>query len=376
MTYNWITIILGIIVIGSVFYGAARGFGRESRLVIWQILSICIGIASVIAGWFASHRIASFVLHQNTDGLPHWLAHLLTAWQRAPQVGMWISFLICYLILSSVLHRTIGLMLMKVPIWLPVWLQESRILGGMLGGAMGIVRCAVIGAMLFIVLQYLSLPVIAKQASQSRPYQTLQHQVYEPWLQPLVARELPVFAQSALQPIAQNIDLFAVPSGSNGQETGILLVPKQIAALSHRLTKNAKTPKEKAKALYEWEIKHVKYDWKKYDDYVYHHHWDAQSPLQTLQTGKGVCADYALLYADLAHAAGLKVRIDEGIGGTGHDYGSHAWNEAYLPKKKQWIMIDTTWGATQDAWFDVPPAKFRKTHILQTSITIDASAHV
>ncbi|WAH39091.1 transglutaminase domain-containing protein [Alicyclobacillus dauci] len=374
MTYNWITILLIAIIVGSMLYGAARGFGRESHLVIWQLVSIATGLCALGVSWFLSQRISTFVLHQKTTNLPHIIEQIFVAWQRSPRIAVWIAFFICYLILSSLFHRIIGLFIGGFPVRLPRPLFESRLLGGALGAAMGVVRSAVVGAIVFLALQYVSLPALAKQAAASTPYQTLSHRIYEPWLKPFVARELPVLAQGALQPLSRNIDLFAVPSGPDGQDSGVLIVPKQIADLSHQITHGISDPKAKAKALYEWEIHHVKYDWKKYDDYVYHGKWDQQSPLQTLQTGKGVCADYALLYADLAHASGLSVKIDEGIGGTAQNNGSHAWNEVYIPNENQWIMVDTTWGSEQDAWFDVPRTQFNETHALQTSIVINASA--
>ncbi|EPZ53152.1 MULTISPECIES: transglutaminase domain-containing protein [Alicyclobacillus] len=374
VTYNWVTIVLTVIIIGSVLAGFGRGFGRESRFVVWQIISIAVGIASVAIGWWASHAVSKVASQQNTANSPHWLAQILVAWQANPKIGMWIAFAICYLIIAGVLRNLIGLIVGLIPTWMPRPLQESRLLGGAVGAIMGIVRSAVVGAIIFIALQYLSIPQLSKQAAASTPYQTLSARIYEPWLKPLVAKTLPVLSQDAFQPLTKNISMFAVPSGTKGQETGVLLVPTQIANLSHQLTQGMTDPKQKAKALYEWEIHHISYDWKKYDDYVYHGKWDQQSPLDTLRTGKGVCADYALLYADLAHAAGLKVQIDEGIGGTGGDYGSHAWNQVYLPNEQRWITVDTTWGASQDAWFDVPQSTFDQTHIQQTAIIIDPSS--
>ncbi|MFB5190563.1 transglutaminase domain-containing protein [Alicyclobacillus fastidiosus] len=373
MTYNWVTIIFAAIVIGSVLAGAGRGFGRESRFVIWQVVSIATGVVAIAAGWWLSRIISRFVLQQSTANSPKWLGQVLIAWQQHPSVGKWIAFGVCYLFLAGVLRNIVSLFVQLVPAWMPRPLQESRLLGGIVGGLMGVLRSAVIGALIFIALQYLSLPPLAKQAATSTPYKTLSKQIYEPWLKPLVAKALPVLSQGALQPLAKNINMFAVPTGQSGEETGVLLVPKQISNLALQLTKGMTDPKQKAQALYEWEIHHVTYDWKKYDDYVYHGKWDQQTPLQTLETGKGVCADYALLYADLAHAAGLKVQIDEGIAGTGGDYGNHAWNEVYLPSDGQWITVDTTWGSTQDEWFDVPISTFDETHQQQTAIVIDPS---
>lgn len=373
MTYNLMTVVFVLIVASSMLFGAIRGFGQEIRLVISQVISIGIGLLSIWIAWLVSHRLSAYALHEKTTTMPHWLASVVLAWQQSPRIGNWVALLVVYIILSSFLHRITQFIAQNVPVWMPVWLRRNKWLGAIIGVAMGIIRSAIIGALVFLVLQYVALPGLSKMANASKPYKWLSSRIYTPWLKPIATKELPVFADGALHPIAQNISLFAVPSEPTGSETGVLIVPKQITSLSQRLTKNSTTPQSKAKILYEWEIHHIKYDWKKYDDYVYHGKWDAQSPLQTLQTGKGVCADYALLYADLAHAAGLTVQIDEGMGGTAGQFGSHAWNQVYIPTSKQWITVDTTWGASQDAWFDVPQAQFDKTHIQQTAITVRAS---
>lgn len=372
MSINWITLVLALVVAFSIFFGMVRGFYHETRIVVRQLVSILVGIVSIAIAWVVSRQVDSFVLHEKITTQRQWLTHLLVTWQKSPRMATWIVFLICYLILSSILVRVLSLALSAARIPFPRGLSKSRVLGGALGALVGLIRATVLGAVIFLVIQFLSVPAISKMTKSSTPYQLLAAHVYQPWLKPLAARTLPVFAQGALQPIAQNIAIFAVPTSQRGAEVGILAVPTQIADLSHRLTKGVTNPQQKARVLYDWERTHVKYNWAKYDDYVYHHKWDAQTPLETLQTGKGVCADYALLYADLAHASGLTVRIDEGLGGTASDYGSHAWNEVFIPQANRWIFVDTTWGSEQNVWFDVPANQFGKTHVEQTSITISA----
>lgn len=370
---NWLTIIMLIIVVGSAVYGSLRGFGNEMRHVVFQLIHVMVISAAIVLAWLASERALNVVHRLTPQSLPLWLTHLLTEWQKAPRIGNLVVFLIIYFILSNLLFAIFRPLVAIMPRPAVMQRSYSRFFGCLLGIAVGAVRATVVGAIVFVATSYLSLPFLSDAANISQPYQALRSNLYQPWLKPLVTRELPVLAQGALQPIAQNIALFAVPTGANGAETGVLVIPKQIAAKAHQITNGLSSPTSKAKALYEWEIHHVSYSWKKYDDYVYHNHWDAQSPLQTLKTGKGVCADFALLYADLAHASGLNVRIDEGLAGTASSYGSHAWNEVYIPAERQWILVDTTWGSEQDAWFDVPAQVFDQTHETQRVITIHST---
>ncbi|WP_067625810.1 transglutaminase domain-containing protein [Alicyclobacillus acidiphilus] len=370
---NWFTILAAAIVIGSAVYGFARGFGRELRHLSSQLIHmIVIGIAIWIA-WIASQHALDTVHHLTPNSLPLWLTRILSAWQKSPRIGNLIVFFVIYLILSNIMYGIIRPMYAMIPVKMPTIPNVfSRFMGSVMGALVGVLRVAVLGAIAFIATEYLAVPFLQHATAKSQPYQILRTHIYQRWLQPLVVRELPVLAQGALQPIAQNIALFAVPTSVDGSETGVLVIPKPVAEKAHQITKGISSPEAKAYALYEWEIHNITYNWKKYDDYVDHGRWDAQTPLQTLETKKGVCADFALLYADFAHASGLTVRIDEGLAGTASSYGSHAWNEVYLPQQHKWILVDTTWGSEQDAWFNVPAQQFDQTHETQRVITIYA----
>ncbi len=295
---------------------------------------------------------------------------MIQAWQSSPGVARLVVFIIVYFIVSAILRAILGRLPFVAIRLIPNVIGKNRLLGGTLGLVVGGARVIVISALLFVALQYITLPTVAAEANASAPYQYLKHNVFEPWLQPLLNRDLPVLEAGALEPLTKNIDLLAVPTNANGNEQGFLVVPKQVSALAKQIVKGDHTDEQKAYALYEWEIHHIRYDWKKYDDYVYHGQWDAQTPLQTLETGEGVCADYALLYADMAHSVGLTVDIVEGIGGTPTDNGAHAWNRVYDAQTKQWLNVDTTWGAEQDAWFN--PPNFSATHATQRIIEIKA----
>ncbi|MBF8377845.1 transglutaminase domain-containing protein [Alicyclobacillus mali] len=370
---DWLDWVLWGVVALSALAGFRRGFERESRRFVQTAAFVAEVAASSAAAVAISRYVRNFVLQDGQRAsVPGWLAHLAAFWQQSPRLCNWIVFLAAYLIVAS----AIGALLAPLG---ARWIRPrgrvrtlSRAGGLVVGGALGAFRAAAVGAGLFLALQYVSAPALA-QASQASPaYRWLSNHVYTPWLRPIAEREMPVLAKGAAQSVAADISLFVVPTGP-GEETGILVVPKPVAEKALAITRGITSPYAKARALYEWEIHHVHYDWKKYDDYVYDGKWDAQSPLTTLETGKGVCADYALLYADMAHAVGLTVRIDEGVAVTGGVEGSHAWNEVWIPDQSRYILVDTTWGFSQDAWFDVPPAAFDQTHRLTTRITIYAS---
>ncbi|WP_029420841.1 transglutaminase domain-containing protein [Alicyclobacillus macrosporangiidus] len=367
MTVNWVTVGLGLVLLGSVWQGFRRGFAVQSGHLVRQVLHLAVIALCLWAGWRLTVWLGAWVKSASLAAWPPVLRGLAEAWQQAPNAGSAIAFLVLYGVLAACIQRLLRPLPALLVQAIPPGLGHRRGLGAVLGVAAGVARISVYGALLFLALQYFTLPAVGREAAGSTPYRWLAERVYNPWVRPFVARELPVLAEGALQPLANNINLFVVPS-PGGQAQGVVMVPKDIAALAQRITAGQTTERGKAKAIYEWEIHHISYDWQKYDDFVYRGQWDQQSPEQTLHTGKGVCADYALLYANLAHASGLTVKIDEGIGGTAGQSGPHAWNEVWDGQAQRWIPLDATWGSEQDVWFDSPG--FWQTHHLQTAILI------
>lgn len=370
---NWLTIAFICLVLWAVYRGWRRRFAAEAGYLVWQIIHFVAGLVALLGAWLIGNRVSSLPNQISTDQVPSWAAKFWAAWQQSPQIAHLVIVVILYFVISSILHAVVRPVPTTLVRLIPKSLADNRYLGGALGAIIGVLRGVLLGAAVFLILQFVDLPGLESEATASTPYQSLNQTVYEPWLKPFVAKELPVLTESALRPLAENISLFAVPTGQDGQQVGVLVVPKEISDLAHNITKNQHTDSQKAHALYEWEIHHIHYDWNKYNDYVYHHKWDQQSPVQTLHTGKGVCADYALLYAEMAHAVGLSVEIDEGIGGTASQYGPHAWNRVYDNASQHWLYVDTTWGAEQDEWFN--PAGFSSTHQVQTQIKIEGNSH-
>ncbi|MCL6452474.1 MAG: transglutaminase domain-containing protein [Alicyclobacillus sp.] len=365
---NGITALFAVLILVGAAVGARRRFGPQLGALVLQVGYLVAAGLAVWLAWRWVTAIARRIAGWDPHVWPDWLNHAVSVWQSAPQAARLIAFLVLFFAVSALLRAGVWPLARLLVRALPRAISNSAVFGAVAGAAAGLIRCALLGAVCFGLLHYFALPSLQRAALQSPPYRFASARFYQPYLGPVLTKELPVLGDGAMATLSQNISLFAVPTGKANSQRGVLLVPRQIAALAHQITAGDTTDVAKAHALYEWEIHHVRYDWTKYWDYVDRGQWDAQSPLETVETGKGVCADYALLYADLAHASGLTVQIDEGVGGTPSDSGPHAWNEVWDAEHGRWIPVDTTWGATQDAWFDAP--NFDATHHLQTSILI------
>jgi hypothetical protein len=97
--------------------------------------------------------------------------------------------------------------------------------------------------------------------------------------------------------------------------------------------------------------------------------------LKTLQTRKGLCTDYAVLYAQVCREAGISAIVVTGYA-LQHDImiptGSHDW--VVVKNGSQWTITDPTWGAgavdngrfvqrTNWTWFQASPQIAVKTHM-------------
>ncbi|MEW6697544.1 MAG: transglutaminase family protein [Bacillota bacterium] len=136
----------------------------------------------------------------------------------------------------------------------------------------------------------------------------------------------------------------------------------KIIELAKEITKNKESHRDKAKAFYDWVTSNIRYDFEKYGKHRNADYDNEYGAVHTLEIRQGVCYDFAALTAALGRAAGLQVKVVKGEGISGEFRGLHAWNEIYIVEDKQWINVDTTFGAlTGNDFFD--NANFSESHV-------------
>lgn len=110
------------------------------------------------------------------------------------------------------------------------------------------------------------------------------------------------------------------------------------------LTKDADTNKEKARAIYDWIVRNVKYDFsvlgKLEPGYV-------PNPQKTFETKLGICSDYASLFASMCRSQGIPCKVVLGYYEKSEYY--HAWNEVYFDG--DYHIVDTS-GDSQTEQYD------------------------
>jgi hypothetical protein len=151
-----------------------------------------------------------------------------------------------------------------------------------------------------------------------------------------------------------------------------------IEMLAAYLEKAAKTDQEKARVIFIWLTKNVRYD-----DYGFNTgKYSDPSAENVLKSRKAVCEGYANLFYALGKKMGLQIQkvsgYAKGYGYKGGDHFkkiNHAWN--IIKTDSSWRVFDATWGASKantvngklvtkkefdDFWFNTDPYAAIFTH--------------
>ena len=160
-------------------------------------------------------------------------------------------------------------------------------------------------------------------------------------------------------------------------------VPAEIAELAAEITKDATNKLGKARAIYDWITRNIRYD---VDEWMYvvgggtgysHEH----DPASVLERGNTVCIGYAWLFDAMARSVGLDstylIGDSRGYRGTPEDEAAsgfkHAWNAVAVDDG--WALLDATWGAREVGeddstflartgdYFDTPPDQMIFDHL-------------
>jgi hypothetical protein len=132
---------------------------------------------------------------------------------------------------------------------------------------------------------------------------------------------------------------------------------------AEEITEGLSNEREKARAIYQFVAQHVAYDVEKAEADIFN---IDDSALSALESGNGICQDYAFLATALLRAIGMEAHYVEGYAGE-----RHAWVEVMVDG--EWLEMDPTWGAGyvqegefyfhyNEDYFDPDPAFLAETH--------------
>ncbi len=110
------------------------------------------------------------------------------------------------------------------------------------------------------------------------------------------------------------------------------------------ITNGLETDKEKIEAVYEYVVSNIAYDYSKISTLPSTYAPDIDN---IIASGKGICYDYASVFAAMLRSQGIPVKLVKGY--SKNVTGYHAWNEVYDSETGEWITLDATYDAEQKA---------------------------
>ncbi|MCA0755558.1 transglutaminase-like domain-containing protein [Paenibacillus sp. N4] len=369
-----IALIVAFLLLGSLVQGMMRGASGSARRLfffVWEAVAVVVclvlagqaakALSPVVSDWLRS-RVAVPMRELNAAEQA-WYT-FLTSMRDFALLRYGVLFLLGYLLLRSLaamaeplLARLLEVLLRSgkpEPVQgLPGRRSASRAVGALIGAAHGAGRALVFVALLFVYVSLVPSGWYTDKITDSPLYAEAAD-----WLEPVAGGVLegqgPVLAEAVQSQFQQILQRKYEMIDYN--------IPAEIEQAALYVTKDASTKEEKARRLYDWLGTRIAYDWDKANNYVQNGVWKEQTPPETFDTRKGVCIDIARLYAVMARAAGLEVKVVTGMGADGRGgYGPHAWNEVQIGNGDGgWIPLDATWASSGD-WFN--PPRFEETHI-------------
>ncbi|NTV89501.1 MAG: transglutaminase domain-containing protein, partial [Clostridiales bacterium] len=220
---------------------------------------------------------------------------------------------------------------------------------------------------------YIYSPNLSRWTSESASYQLICRDILYPVLNSNMAKEVPVllndsFRQAIGVLIPQEVntatttaaDTIEKLTGGNVKVIEYfngMTLDDAVKSNSHidqaavRIVGNETDDVKKAKLIYSWISKNIKYDYEKARAIVSDPTGIVSGSIPAYETRTGICFDYSCLFVSMCRATGLKVRIVTGIAYGGSSWGDHAWNQVYDSGDAVWINVDTTFGASGVSYF-------------------------
>ncbi|MDR6881590.1 transglutaminase domain-containing protein [Bacillus sp. 3255] len=367
---NLISIVIVLTFAGSVVQGFFRGGSGSAKHLLSMLVEAVVVIASVLIAWkmvgLVSPVIQTWLKEQNLQVPSVEISSLQQAYYTAmtsvrdfPLLRFGVLFLIGYMMVKLALNLLVdplmgGWLARRDPYRERGNSVLSSLSGGVIGSVAGIARALILIAVLFIYVTLFPHSLVTPYIESSQMYQKGAKEVISPFTGDFIADKVPVFTRAVEQEFTNILQ--------RKYEVLDAKVPGNIVDAAKEVTASGKTDEEKAKLLYQWVGSRVKYDWDKVKLYEEQRIWKEQTPEDTFNTREGVCIDYSRLYAQMARAVGLDVKVVTGLGYDGQgSYGPHAWNEVYLKESNQWVPLDSTWVSSGGNWFN--PPNFDQTHI-------------
>lgn len=127
--------------------------------------------------------------------------------------------------------------------------------------------------------------------------------------------------------------------------TDAMEIDQTIKSEALAISEKGKTDLDKIRLIYHWVGTNIEYDEYLADSIKDRNIKNTYGAKKAFYEKKGVCFEFATLFAAMVDSIGMKTKVVIGDAYNGDEFGPHAWNEVYIKDEQRWISVDATfWG--------------------------------
>lgn len=368
---NIVSLILGIafiypILMGFIFKLKSKSMVVTLKGVLTSIAMVCSIILTtiVVKNVFALDKYG--VVEYISSKISSSFAFLITKSKLFNGIILLITFLVIYQLFKALIEFISRLILYPAADAIDTSIKNTgkgtrALLGGLFQIPKAICYVIILTALLSYASIFLSNEKLDSKLNSSDIYSYINRKIIEPVTNSELAKGFPNVLENSFKVVDEKNN---VVDSVNGYIQGIVFYNgvtleegiksnEVIDNTALNITSKYNNDYDKSRAIYKWIGNTIVYDDDKATEVM-----NNSTPtgvtsgaINTFNTGKGVCFDYACLYVAMCRANDIPVRLIVGEGYNGISWVSHSWNEVYIKDMDKWVNVDPTFYNAGD-YFD------------------------
>ena len=368
---NIVSLILGIAFIYPILMGFT--FKSKSKSMIVTLKGILTSIA-VVCSIILTTVVVKDVFILDKYGLVEYIsskispsfAFLITKSKLFNGIILLVIFLVIYQLFRILIEFLCRLVLYPASDAIDTSIKNTgkgtrALLGGLFQIPKAICYVIILAALLSYASIFLKNENVDSKLNSSNIYSYINKKIVSPVTNSELAKSFPNILENSFKVVDEKNN---VVDDVNGYIQGTIIYNgvtldegiksnNVIDNTALNITSKYNNDYDKARAIYEWIGNNIVYDDNKAKE-VMNNPVPTEltsGAINTFNTGKGVCFDYACLYVAMCRANGIPVRLIVGEGYNGVSWVSHSWNEVYIKDMDKWVNVDPTFYDAGD-YFD------------------------
>ncbi|MEG0308082.1 MAG: transglutaminase-like domain-containing protein [Clostridium sp.] len=366
---NIVSLILIIAFIYPIIMGIIFKFRSKSLIItIRSVLSSIAAVCSIMLTTEVVRDVVTLdkygVIEYISSEISSSFVALITESKIFMAVILLLVFLLIYKGLQLFIYLVSRFILFPISDVIDKWIRDKGAgTKALIGGAFQIPKSICYVIIVTALISYGSLFIdngdLENKLSTSNIYNYINSNIIRPVTESEVAKNIPNILENSFRIIDKKSIPETKPDDSvdvvDGYLQGLIFYNgitldegiksnEIIDNAARSITNDYNSNYDKSKAIYKWIGSTIIYDDDKAKEVMLNEipRGIKSGAINTFNTGRGVCFDYACLYVVMCRANDIPVRLIVGEGFNGNTWISHSWNEVYISERDQWIKVDPT----------------------------------